>query len=251
MQDELPTPERDAGVAISELTAALACIPERQRQALLLREFQGLSYEEIAAELGVTVAAVETLLFRARRSVAGQLEQTGMRASALTSVLGFLRWLLPGGAKVAAVAATATLVVTPGMHGPAKSVPAPAKIVPPTPAVVADPDRPVAVQTPRIVERKAPVVQSRGAKILAPAADAAEAPTASTASDAPKVTPVSAPSVQQAPPAEALAVTTPELTVSVPVESLPEVQVPSVELPPLPVELPQLPPLEVPELQLP
>jgi len=35
----------------------------------LLREWQGLSYEEIAAELGLTQSAVEALLHRARRSL--------------------------------------------------------------------------------------------------------------------------------------------------------------------------------------
>ena len=45
-------------------------MPEQQRRALLLREWQGLSYKEIADELDLSQAAVETLLFRARRSLA-------------------------------------------------------------------------------------------------------------------------------------------------------------------------------------
>ena len=55
------------------LSAALAGLPERQRRALLLRDWRGLSYDEIAAELGSSYQAVETLLFRARRSVAAGL----------------------------------------------------------------------------------------------------------------------------------------------------------------------------------
>jgi RNA polymerase sigma-70 factor, ECF subfamily len=56
------------------LEDALAEMPEAQRRALLLREWQGLSYREIAAELAVSQSAVETLIFRARRSLARRLE---------------------------------------------------------------------------------------------------------------------------------------------------------------------------------
>jgi RNA polymerase sigma-70 factor (ECF subfamily) len=57
------------------LDEALAAMPTRQQQALLLREWQGLSYDEIGATLAVSQAAVETLLFRARRTLARRLEQ--------------------------------------------------------------------------------------------------------------------------------------------------------------------------------
>ena len=50
-------------------------MPEQQRRAILLREWQGLSYREVAAELEVSQSAVETLIFRARRSLAQGLEQ--------------------------------------------------------------------------------------------------------------------------------------------------------------------------------
>ena len=42
-------------------------LPERQRMVLTLRELQGLSYSSIAHVMGITDAAVETLLHRARR----------------------------------------------------------------------------------------------------------------------------------------------------------------------------------------
>jgi len=58
------------------LDEALAAMPSRQQQALLMREWQGLSYDEIGANLAVSQAAVETLLFRARRTLARRLEQT-------------------------------------------------------------------------------------------------------------------------------------------------------------------------------
>jgi RNA polymerase sigma factor (sigma-70 family) len=119
LQDVLATPERGVAVSIGELSRALGSIPERQRRALLLREFQGLSYEEIASELDVSVAAVETLLFRGRRAVAERLEQperTGRRG-AIAAVIALFRWPFNGGvaplklaAITAAVATTATVV---------------------------------------------------------------------------------------------------------------------------------------------
>ena len=42
-------------------------LPERQRMVLTLRELQGLSYASIARVMGISDAAVETLLHRARR----------------------------------------------------------------------------------------------------------------------------------------------------------------------------------------
>jgi RNA polymerase sigma-70 factor (ECF subfamily) len=55
------------------LGEALAALPERQRRALLLREWRELSYVEIAQELGVPPAAVGPLLYRARRTLAKRL----------------------------------------------------------------------------------------------------------------------------------------------------------------------------------
>ena len=52
------------------LQDALASIPESQRHALLLREWQGLSCDEVASKLGTSRAATNALLTRARRSLA-------------------------------------------------------------------------------------------------------------------------------------------------------------------------------------
>lgn len=57
------------------LETALAGLTELQRQAILLREWRGLSYAEIADELHLSQAAVETLIFRARRALAKSLDQ--------------------------------------------------------------------------------------------------------------------------------------------------------------------------------
>jgi RNA polymerase sigma factor (sigma-70 family) len=59
---------------VGEILTALSHIPPQQRQAIVLRGFEGRSYKEIAEILGVTTSALETLLFRARRSLADELE---------------------------------------------------------------------------------------------------------------------------------------------------------------------------------
>jgi RNA polymerase sigma factor (sigma-70 family) len=58
---------------VARLRDAVAELPERQREALLLREVRGLSYEEVASSMGTSTPAVETLLVRARRSVSERI----------------------------------------------------------------------------------------------------------------------------------------------------------------------------------
>jgi RNA polymerase sigma-70 factor, ECF subfamily len=99
------------------LSDAINRLPERQRVALFLREWQQLSYGEIAAELGTSEAAVETLLFRARKSLAAQLgaPRRRRRALDLAGLLGWVRSL--SGAAVPKVAAGVTAVVAVGAAG--------------------------------------------------------------------------------------------------------------------------------------
>lgn len=52
--------------------SALADLPERQRQALVLHRFQGMKYKEIAEAMDVSVPAVESLIQRAM----GELRST-------------------------------------------------------------------------------------------------------------------------------------------------------------------------------
>jgi RNA polymerase sigma-70 factor, ECF subfamily len=72
IQDTLPAPESDTD-DLFELPAALEAMPDQQRMALLLREWQGLSYREIASELELSQSAVEALIFRARNTLATNL----------------------------------------------------------------------------------------------------------------------------------------------------------------------------------
>jgi RNA polymerase sigma-70 factor (ECF subfamily) len=67
-------PPDDTGPPLDELVRALQRIPHAQREALVMRELEGRSYREIAAILELTPSALETLLFRARRSLAEELE---------------------------------------------------------------------------------------------------------------------------------------------------------------------------------
>jgi len=46
--------------------AALAELPEIFRTALILREFEGMAYQEMAEVLGISIGTVESRLFRAR-----------------------------------------------------------------------------------------------------------------------------------------------------------------------------------------
>jgi RNA polymerase sigma factor (sigma-70 family) len=64
----LPVAPEDAP-KVEEILAALGRLPFNQRAALVMRELEGRSYAEIADTLEVSVAAVETLIFRARRTL--------------------------------------------------------------------------------------------------------------------------------------------------------------------------------------
>jgi RNA polymerase sigma factor (sigma-70 family) len=80
---ELPLFEDAAEVAVEEpedsytaedIQRALAHLAFNQRAALVMRELEGRSYAEIAEIMGMTVGAVETLIFRGRRALREQLE---------------------------------------------------------------------------------------------------------------------------------------------------------------------------------
>jgi len=63
---------QDAG-RMAALDAALATLPERQRQAVVLRHIEGLGNAEIATILGIGVEAVESLTARGKRALAAAL----------------------------------------------------------------------------------------------------------------------------------------------------------------------------------
>jgi RNA polymerase sigma-70 factor (ECF subfamily) len=57
------------------VNAAIAGLPETQRMALVLRQYEQLDYEEIAGALKTTVPAVKSLLFRARETLRAGLRR--------------------------------------------------------------------------------------------------------------------------------------------------------------------------------
>jgi RNA polymerase sigma-70 factor (ECF subfamily) len=80
--DSVAEPETDAPGAesrlqtaarLAALDAALATLPDRQRQAVVLRHIEGLANPEIAAVLDVGVEAVESLTARGKRALAAAL----------------------------------------------------------------------------------------------------------------------------------------------------------------------------------
>ena len=69
-----PGEEDDLSPTVEDIRRALGHLAFNQRAALVMRELEGRSYAEIAEILGVSVSAVETLIFRARRALREQLE---------------------------------------------------------------------------------------------------------------------------------------------------------------------------------
>jgi len=74
-----PTPGVVERMAQSEQSRAVAAaigeLPERQRRAVVLRHFEELSNPEIGAALECSVEAVESLLARARRTLAKRMTE--------------------------------------------------------------------------------------------------------------------------------------------------------------------------------
>jgi RNA polymerase sigma factor (sigma-70 family) len=91
---------------LAALWRAIRALPRQQRDALLLREFGGLRYDELAAALAVTEPAVESLLFRARARLRLQLQPIRV------AVVPVARWLVGGGAPALATKAVAVGLVT-------------------------------------------------------------------------------------------------------------------------------------------
>jgi RNA polymerase sigma factor (sigma-70 family) len=144
------------------LEDALARMPELQRRAILLREWRGLSYREIAAELDVSGAAVETLIFRARRSLAELLDgkPAPKRARRFAFDFGSISLALKtalGGSAAKLAAGVAAAVVMTTTFGGAVEQPAPR------------PHTTVPVAVPTAPEEAEPAAQDRRA---APKAEA-------------------------------------------------------------------------------
>jgi RNA polymerase sigma-70 factor (ECF subfamily) len=63
------------------LDAALRSLPEHQRLPLVLYHFEEMPYEDIARQLGISLAKVKTDIFRARAALAKRLMRSGVSAA--------------------------------------------------------------------------------------------------------------------------------------------------------------------------
>jgi RNA polymerase sigma-70 factor (ECF subfamily) len=79
-------PDAEATLAKSQqdrhVASALQALPERQRAALVLSYFEGLSNVEAAGALELSVSALESLLVRARRALRQELQSRGVETGA-------------------------------------------------------------------------------------------------------------------------------------------------------------------------
>jgi uncharacterized membrane protein YgcG len=126
---------------LAALWRAIEALPRQQRDALLLREFGGLSYGELSAALAVSGAAVESLLFRARHRLRGRLRTIYASVSGASWIDALVRLVAGGGAPVAAKVAAlgvgaavvgSTAVVVPNVldnHRPRSTQRTPAALV--------------------------------------------------------------------------------------------------------------------------
>ena len=74
----LPDVRLEARARDERVREALAALPVRQREALVLCYYQEMSNIDAAALMGITVDALESLLARARRNLRAQLAGSGL-----------------------------------------------------------------------------------------------------------------------------------------------------------------------------
>ena len=256
-----------------DLRAALASLPERQRRALLLREWRGLSSDEVAEQLGMSAPATYALLTRARKSLAAALTTTVRRPLSslnvgllLDTLRTYLKTFFGSAASKAAIAAVATTASVGGLVAqqsladdvPARPAGAPNAEGRPSaagdrtvaPSSTSDVTAPASSPRTGRVERSAPM----------PSSPVARPPTttspATAGAPAQPVDP-KAPPTQEAPPSPTPETNTvpaprPELPLP-PLPLLPDLSsedplLPPVEVPPLP-PVPELPPVELPPVE--
>jgi RNA polymerase sigma-70 factor (ECF subfamily) len=63
------------------VAVAVAALPEDQREVIVLKEYQGLTFLEIAEVLGLPMSTVKTRLYRGLGQLKDQLERQGVRSA--------------------------------------------------------------------------------------------------------------------------------------------------------------------------
>ena len=74
ISSETPESVLAAKEIAAAVNAALAALPEDLRQALTLREIEGLNYEEIADMMNCPIGTVRSRIFRAREAVSAKVK---------------------------------------------------------------------------------------------------------------------------------------------------------------------------------
>jgi RNA polymerase sigma-70 factor (ECF subfamily) len=271
LRDAVATPVREHD-ELAGLADALAELTPNQRRAILLREWQGLTYREIAAELETTESAVETLLFRARGSLARKLDRSRGHVLSGLNLGSLVAWgkSLLGGAAVKVAAATVVVAAgvafgTPSLREHVVGGGSQAPAFAPAPASLQTPAGPALLSDSRsgasLARSEHGSARTGGRRTATPTSGTAPAPQPSPSGTHPGSVPAPVPgSVPGSLPGPVLddvpgtvPVTVPPpppLPVQVdvpPLSPLPvEVEVPP--LPPLPVEVPPVPPVTVPDL---
>jgi RNA polymerase sigma-70 factor (ECF subfamily) len=82
--DETPETVFAAKEIAAVVNAAMDALPEELKQAVTLREIEGLSYEEIALAMDCPIGTVRSRIFRAREAISAKVKpllekQTGKR----------------------------------------------------------------------------------------------------------------------------------------------------------------------------
>jgi RNA polymerase sigma factor (sigma-70 family) len=261
---EVPLEEHVEHLAVPEeerpdvegVLRALGRLPFNQRAALVMRELEGRSYAEIADTIGVSVPAVETLIFRARKSL--RMRASALRSLAAVPLPSSLTQLFQGGgvagggalvgsgfAVKATIALLAGAVATGvgGSHsGPATAAPKSAPVTSPASTDVVT-QRNLRKMDARDVRKASQ--KTTAARASLPAAVTGQKQVPATAAHGTGGTAVTSGSATTAVTGKVVSdvtdlVDTVEKTAADPLAVVP-VQVPS--LPPLPVELPPPPPV--------
>lgn len=68
------------------VAAAMAALPEEQREVVILKEYEGLTFPEIAETLDVPLSTVKTRLYRGLGQLRVRLERQGIRGGAAVPV---------------------------------------------------------------------------------------------------------------------------------------------------------------------
>ena len=93
MQGRLKDSETPEGLVLTDeirqtVNAAIEQLPEDLRTAIVLRELEGLSYEQIAAQMGCPVGTVRSRIFRAREAIDHRLREVFEGGLGRTEELG-------------------------------------------------------------------------------------------------------------------------------------------------------------------